>query len=422
MKLPSRLTLPSGAVVELSARAEAEPRASDPDAPLFDDVRALFDEGDVELTRKGATVDVGSLPLADFHVLRGVLAKAGLVVEEPVETTCVNCGGVLHVAPCAGLETGPWVDGELEDPELDVTLPFGKPHPIGPVPLGRVRTARTVTFEAITLDRENALLRAIAGGPLELTADVVRAMGVTALGPEKEPAAIARALAACDDEAFAGVADAFLASHYPPRLVCVVFCPKCRARNDIDAPFDRELEPHGGGIARRGEPEGFPSIEDFVDRAHAIGEPLLEGVPGEPVQLLVDEGTPAVDDGGVPLLGAYDPPGSEAMPTPPRITIWYRTFLAAHDDEPDFDWDDELRETIEHELEHHVYFLRGDDPMDDDERAVIRDEARRIVGRREVERRALQGFGQSVPEFFRRTWPVWLLALLALALMLLAQR
>ena len=30
--------------------------------------------------------------------------------------------------------------------------------------------------------------------------------------------------------------------------------------------------------------------------------------------------------------------------------------------------------------------------------------------------------GQSVPEFFRRTWPVWLLALVALVLMLLTQR
>ena len=114
MTLPSRLTLPSGAVVELSAKDDAEPRAPDPDAPLFGEVLALFDDGDVELTTKGARVDVRSLPPADFHVLRGVLTKAGLAREEPVETTFINCGGPLDVAPCAGPGVGRWrgVHGE----------------------------------------------------------------------------------------------------------------------------------------------------------------------------------------------------------------------------------------------------------------------------------------------------------------------
>jgi hypothetical protein len=152
---------------------------------------------------------------------------------------------------------------------------------------------------------------------------------------------------------------------------------------------------------------------------------MLRSMPGEPVELVVEGGTPAVDDGGEPLLGSYVPPhpGDAGMPSrSPVVTVYYRTFAAMWNEDGAYDWDDELVETIEHELEHHVSFMRGDDPTDDEERAVIRDEAVRIVGRREAGRRAIEGFGASWLDFFRRTWPLWLLALAALVAMLATQQ
>jgi hypothetical protein len=244
-----------------------------------------------------------------------------------------------------------------------------------------------------------------------------------ALGALTEPVRVARALADCDDEAFAGVTDAFLDAYYPMRLGGVAFCPKCNARNDVDAPYEREFA--AAGTARRRQEEAavrwppLPAFDAFAERAERIAAPLIEEIPGERVELVIEGGTPAVDDGGEPLLGSYVPPhpGDHSTPTrPPTVTIYYRTFRAVEQDEGPYDWEDELRETIEHELEHHVYFLRGDDPMDDEERAEIDREAVRIVGRREAERRAASSFVASLRDFARLTWPLWIIALVALLL------
>ena len=104
------------------------------------------------------------------------------------------------------------------------------------------------------------------------------------------------------------------------------------------------------------------------------------------------------------------------------MTIYYRTFAAIEREEGPFDWRGELSETIAHELEHHVFFLRGDDPMDEEEHAEIDREALRIIGQSEAQRRALVGFGQSIPEFFQRAWPLVLLGALMLALTLAEAR
>ena len=52
---------------------------------------------------------------------------------------------------------------------------------------------------------------------------------------------IADALARCPDEAWSAIGDLFLQAHYPPRLSSLVLCPKCGARNDVDAPYDQVL-------------------------------------------------------------------------------------------------------------------------------------------------------------------------------------
>lgn len=423
-RLPPRVTLPVGGAVELRAAPGAKARPRAPGAPLFSEVLSLFDEGAAHLSREGAPLDVRTLALADFHVVRALLARAGLVEEPPVEITCRNCDAPLTVTPCAGLEVGPYVHGELADEELDATLPFGAPHEVPPLSLGRVRTASTITLRPLTVRDAEPLFAALAKPSLSIDEDFVRAMGVEALGAERSPAKIARALSDCDDEAFAAVGEVFLASHYAPRLASVVFCGPCGARNDVDAPYERELEP--AALADRSAAGAeFPSFDAFSARAAALAEPMLADVPGDPVELVVEGGTAAVDDGGEPLLGSYVPPhpGDLGSPTrPPTVTLYFQTFRAMWQEDGPYDWEAEVRETVEHELEHHVHFLRGEDPLDDEERDVIRREGLRIVGRREAGRRALVDFGDSLGDFMRRTWPLWVLALAAVLLMLLAQR
>ena len=424
-KLPAKLTLPSGAVVQLRAGTSEAPgpvtRAEG--APLFSEVEAALAAGRVTITRDGKKLDAGALVLRDFHVLRGVLARSGVVAEEEVEIACRNCGAPMRVHPCAALEIGPWIDGELDDPELDVTLPLGEPVDVPAIPLGRVRTARSVTFAERTVADARPLFAAAAQRRLDVTGDVVRAMGIVALGAERHPERIATALAECDDPAFFAVGDAFLASHYVARLGCVALCEECGARNDVDAPYERESGA-GSGSGSEGEGRGgFPGFEGFAARARELAEPRMAEIPE--IELVVEGGTPAVDDGGEPLLGSYVPPhpGDAGTPTQaPVVTVYYRTFRAMWDEDGPYDWDDELAETIEHELEHHVSFLRGHDPTDEEERAVIRDEAMRIVGKREAGRRALKGFGASWTDFLRRTWPIWVLAILALIVTLATQR
>lgn len=207
-----------------------------------------------------------------------------------------------------------------------------------------------------------------------------------------------------------------------------MFCPGCGARNDVDAPYVRELEASGPRV--RHAPDGaatapLPDFETFAARAEALAAPRLATSPGEPVMLVIEDGTPAVDDGGEPLLGSYVPPlpgDAQRAPSPATVTVYYRTFAAVWAEDGPYDWEDELDETIEHELLHHAYFLRGEDPMDDEERDVIAGEGLRLVGKREATRRAFGDFAADLREFFTRTWPLWILALFAAIVGLVGQR
>lgn len=397
MKLPSSLTLPSGAKVKLrAAKTPESPRKRKAGEPLFSEVLRLFDDGDVSLEGR----DVRDLPLSDFHALRAVLTKCGFVDEEEIEVACANCEAKLRLRPCAKLEIGPYVDGELGDPELDALEATGTEHDIEG--LGVVELApRTV--------REAEPLFAAAGRPtLDITPALVDALGLSGASADD--------LAECDDDAFGELCELFLGTHYPLRLGAIVFCPECKARNDIDAPYERELAPRAREVT---EVSAVPQFDAFADRAQAIAEPLLAEIPGEKVLLVVDAGTPAVDDGGEPLLGSYLPGGGGL---PPTVTVYYKTFCAIEADEGPYEWEEELAETIEHELEHHVYFLKGDDPMDAAEREEIEREALRVVGKKEAARRELSSFGESLGDFARRTWPLWLIALVVLVLTLYSSR
>jgi Zincin-like metallopeptidase len=434
--LPRTLTLPSGARVTLRRASSAALSAArrDEGAPLFSEVLALFDR-DVSVVKGRTSVDVRDLPVSDFHVIRAFLVKAGLVHEDDFEIECHNCGEPLTTRPCQGLETGPWEDGELGDSELDHTAELGVPLETSPVRLGRVRQATTITLAPRTVREAMPFWAALAREPFVFDADVVRAIGVEALGPIRDPATIARALARDEASGLAAVADAFLPAHYPLRLACDVFCPACKARNTVDAPAERELELEGGGEPDEDEDEDededqhehgpLPPLEEFVEIAHAMADPLIAEIPGEKVVLIVEPGTPAVDEGGEPLLGSYvpPPPADAPVPTqPPTVTIYYETFARIEREEGPFDWEAELDETLRHELEHHVFHLRGDDPMDEEEHAEIDREALRVIGRGEATRRSLAVFGLSIPDFLRRAWPLVLIGALALAISLVEGR
>src|SRR5262249_52993852 len=132
---PKRVHLPSGLVVALEAKAALAPRARAKGAPLFSELLELVAGGDVTLRAEGRAVDPRSLELRDFHTLRAIATRLGWLTEEPVEIACRNCGAELVHAPCAALELGPYVDGELDDAELDRTLDLSHPHPVPAVRL-----------------------------------------------------------------------------------------------------------------------------------------------------------------------------------------------------------------------------------------------------------------------------------------------
>ena len=414
--LPPDVQVPSGRIIHLETKKGAKPRAAVPGDALFSEAIAVFESGDVAMRVDGVPITVFALELADFHALRAILTHAGLLVEEPVEIRCRNCDAEIRHSPCRAMALGPFVDRELDDAELDARLPFGVSHDIPQIALGRVRTARSVVLSPVTVDDAAPLFRALAQPALAITGDVVRAMGLQELGLEKNPARIARALAAATDESWTAVTELYLAAHYPRRLFSIALCPKCGARNDVDAPYEREFEPGIEQARPEGEYPELPAFEAFAELARTAADALFaeEGVEG--LSFVVEGGVPAVDDGGEPLMGSYVPgtPGDMGVPSrAPEITVYYRTFRAIRDEDGPFDWEGELTETVAHELEHHLAYLSGDDPMDDDERAEIEGEAMRVLGKRAVVREGVRTLTGDVKDFIVRTWPIWLLVVLA---------
>ncbi len=410
MSPPRRVHLPSGRIVGLNANV-AKPRARMPKEPLFSELPSLVASGELELTEAGAKLDPSTLSLHDFHALRALATHYGWLAEEPVTIACRNCGESVDVAPCASLLPGPFVDGELDDPELDETLDLSLAHPIPAVHLSGGRTAREVRLKDVTVAEALPLHRALRRRRLVVSEPVVRAMGIVSLGDETRPRVLADALTRCSDEAWAAIGDCFLLAHYSPRLAAVVLCPKCGARNDVDAPYEREFEP--SALTRQsGESNDaiFSDIDAFAVHAQASFD-AIGGPVAAQVRLVIDEGVPACDDGGEPLMGSYEPPGGNAMAPVGNgaVTLYYRTFRAMWEEDGPYDWQAEVDETIEHELEHHAGWRAGDDPMDDEERAEIAVEHARLIGRKAAARQDVVALGADLRGFLARTWLIWVI-------------
>jgi hypothetical protein len=105
-----------------------------------------------------------------------------------------------------------------------------------------------------------------------------------------------------------------------------------------------------------------------------------------------------------------------------EITVYYRTFRAIWEEDGAYDWDAELVETIEHELEHHDGWLVGHDPMDRDERAEIERERVRVVGAAATVREGLSTLRADVLGFAARTWPIWLIVAAVTVAIIMSQR
>lgn len=419
--LPPRVRLPSGRQVRLAVssatRAERSPALFGAALALFGGPVALTDEHD-------RPVDVGALVLRDFHALRAIATHAGLLDESSVRVRCGNCDASFEVVPSRALEIAPFVDDELDDPELDAPFPFDEPQPIPAVRVGRSR-AESIVLVDRTVDEARPLFAALARPTLRIDSSVVRAMGIAALGKERRPAPMGRAIAGCSDEAFDAIVAWFDEAHYGARLRAVVHCPECGASERVDAPAEREF-PADFARAEDGADESpFDDLDAFEARVRAIADEVYRERGVAAVDLVVEPGVAEVDDGGVPLLGCYVPGGADSatgIVHAPEVTLFYRTFRAMWRDEGAYDLDGEIRETIDHELEHHLNHLAGSDPLDDEERAAIDDEAVRVIGRRETARRARAGFVADVAEFLRRTWPLWVVLALATVVATLAER
>src|SRR5690606_10625547 len=66
-------------------------------------------------------------------------------------------------------------------------------------------------------------------------------------------------------------------------------------------------------------------------------------------------------------------------PVTSRITLFHGSFVEIAADDPDFDWEAELEETIRHELQHHLEWRGGDDDLGDED-DVQDDNERRVTG------------------------------------------
>lgn len=363
---------------------------------LLETVPAL-DAGD------GAELDAAALSLADFHVLAACVCRLFAWPLDEAEAPCRNCGASLRFE-ARSFEWAPYQDGEADDAELDGRLDLGQRHPIPPVRCAG-KLSRSIQLADRTAADVAGLLRNRKTAPL--TAGTVAALGIVRLGQERRASVIAHALASASDDAWSAIGALWQDAHLPLRLVAHTTC-SCGARNEQPMLARTAIDAVAPTVAGPvGSAPGL-TLAAFEDRVRTIQPEVYEARGIRELLLMVDEGPPACDDGGEPLLGAYTPPGEDPLlgPQPPEVRLFYRSFAAESELDPGFDLDAEIRETIDHEVEHHLYFLAGHDPMDAEERAAIAADTARTVGRSELVRRTARDLQSDVVGFAKVGWPL----------------
>ncbi len=125
------------------------------------------------------------------------------------------------------------------------------------------------------------------------------------------------------------------------------------------------------------------------ERFQALLEEMIDEIPNEFLEGLQGiHALPEVrlepDFHDVYRMGEYLDPGPESFlggsdGLGRHVALYYGSFEQIAEDDPDFDWEDELWETLTHELRHHVESLAGDVSLIEDD--VQRDRAFRETGR-----------------------------------------
>ena len=102
-------------------------------------------------------------------------------------------------------------------------------------------------------------------------------------------------------------------------------------------------------------------LDTFSNLADAyleqIPERFLLDAQGEPIPVIIEEKARRNkgDPPGVYILGEYITP--EYLP--PQVSLYYGSFVRLFRDEPVTTWEDELWETLVHEIRHHVEHMAG---------------------------------------------------------------
>jgi hypothetical protein len=398
------IALPGGRHAELDADVAA--RAPKRGAPWKEEVVDAL-AGAVSIDGRRLDRDgVLDLTLPEFHTLRFFVERRD-ASREPEEYVCRNCDAAFEVDPYGLLPEGHF-RARLGSERIPGEREFDLPEPL------RTRSgeATTVTLRKVTVREATALREAIAGPRgWDVTTPVVRAMGIVALGTDRHPKRIARALARAPDRVWNAVAAAFDEMAYPAGLVAPAFCEACEARNDLVLPPDRELAVEPDAPASEGP---FPDADAFAERVERIGQEVFDARGVRGLVLVADAGTPPCDQGGEPLLGSYQvlpPSDADLRPqTTFEVALFWQSFKKMWEEDGAYDLDAEIEETIDHEVEHHLGHLAGRDEQDEDEVEEIRRELVETYGRKALAAGLVADFVRDLGRFARTFWPLLLLA------------
>ncbi len=110
--------------------------------------------------------------------------------------------------------------------------------------------------------------------------------------------------------------------------------------------------------------DGFSRVAQ--EAFQRIPEAYREGIEGvttvEAVETHPD--LPGVVTLGECLTQAYNSDWQGPETTRSRVVLYYGSFRQMAQDDPDFDWEGEIRETLTHELQHHLESLADEDALE----------------------------------------------------------
>ncbi len=372
-----------------------EVRLALPERPFADDVVGgrrrfagrffhAFDRGAVRID---GVSSLDALPVSDFHLVRDLAERCGVLARErPAPHRCRNCGKRLP-RPAADALLEPLLTPAHPDEEETAPLLLSLDTPIDGV--------LEVECRAVDVVDAIALFEFVeADPPAAITPAIVCGLGIVSMhttrGRLRDPAELARLLSDASDDLIDVLSAHYEDRTYPLRCSVPVRCRHCEAIHDLPTPSLRELEGSWAPLADADRDSAtFPSFDAFSQRSVAIADQVYRARDVGGLVLVVEDGVPAVDDGGEPLLGSYQPIYDNDGPTFTsvrfEITLYYRTFRSMFEEAP-YDVDAEIEETIDHEVQHHLYHLAGSDPMDAEERREARAELERTFGKETVRR------------------------------------